>query len=1314
MYIAIYRGSEIVLNVNALSGSQLSRKLNGEDVCQITIALTETADLRIGDYIEVFGRRYTLNVVPDYIKKSNRNYQYDLIFESRMYDLRKVQYMDGISGDFILTGDLSFFVTQLVTNANRIFQGWSVGSVAGNTETKTLQFSNENCLAVLQRLSDEYKLDFRVSEDKTISVDTFTQEAVHSFSYGKGNGLYQLTRKKVDSKDVITRLYVYGGTRNIPANYRNYSTRLKIEGDYIESNVDKYGIIERAYNFDDIYPRFTGAITSVTDYKTFRCTDINFDINAQLMPGTSAKVHFNTGLLAGYEFEIVSYDNDTKEVVLKQLDQEKSVSNAGTIENYILPNDTQKPDVGDSFVFIDIIMPQWYITHAEDELLAKGTEYLHQNDEPHVLHALDVDPIYMKQTAITLDVGDYVNVKDTPLGVDQDIQITALTRNLETEHIWKFDLSDSLAPQRFTTVVNDLENIKRLIVVNRLDDIARAKRNWRNSQELYSAVFDPDGYFDTDKIKPLSIETSMLSVGSKSGNLSTNCLIESNYGGNANSCRLGAGVVAHTALDNVWTITANTVNNLTPSAYYYIYAKCTKSAANTGILVLDTAQRKTDSDPTYYYFLLGILHSVFEGVRGISLTYGQAQINGKFIKGILTSDDGLSYLNVNTGEYVGKITFRSGKTDTQIETSISSAQSDADYAQTVADSALANAAAAQTSANNALTYIANVVSDNILSPVEKSGERSRWNTSASEKAGIDSQATTFGITTEKTAYDNAFQALANYLNNGTAWSSGVPAWIADSNLSVNTTIVGGTYRTTWETFLNAKTALLNAIAAKAKALADAAQSDADYAQTVADSALTNAATAQAAATAAQTTATNAQTAATNAQTSANTANALINDIASDDKVTASEKSAIKKEFDTIQAEVINIDTQAYTFGISRTNYDNSFYDLYGYIGSNLNSLTSTWDLGTNGGSTLRQKFITYYTQRTSILNAIAAKAKTLADAAQADADYAQTVADSALTNAANAYNLADSKHKNFTAQPTTPYKVGDTWDDGTDHKTCVVQRLTGNFNAADWAKRVNYDSTQVTIDNGIVSAGSFRVKDANNVEWGGMRGATGTAGTEVGLWLGASMANRATANFRVTHNGDAYFGSATIKSNGTFTGNSRLTAQLYNGLLQLGIETSGSFGKTIEINGNTRIIEIAQTEPGDSSFFQDMAILKGNVNVLSWAWNLAKGERILATSLRFTGTTIEASTKVTAPTIEATTKVSCPTADAAVYSSLSASQLDIKNATNRIYADISGATILAYIKTLPNYSDLDEGDGYGNGFKPLWVHRTTGRLAKTP
>lgn len=139
-------------------------------------------------------------------------------------------------------------------------------------------------------------------------------------------------------------------------------------------------------------------------------------------------------------------------------------------------------------------------------------------------------------------------------------------------------------------------------------------------------------------------------------------------------------------------------------------------------------------------------------------------------------------------------------------------------------------ASAQTAADAANAALADIASDNVLSQGEKPVVIRDNNVILSEQAGIDAQATAFGITTEKTVYDSAVTALTTYLATLTA----PVLW---SDLSGDTTIVGTTFRSNFANVYTARQALLNAIYASAKAKADAAQGTATTATTTATTGL---------------------------------------------------------------------------------------------------------------------------------------------------------------------------------------------------------------------------------------------------------------------------------------------------------------------------------------------------------------------------------------------------------------------------------------------------------------------------------------------
>jgi hypothetical protein len=101
-----------------------------------------------------------------------------------------------------------------------------------------------------------------------------------------------------------------------------------------------------------------------------------------------------------------------------------------------------------------------------------------------------------------------------------------------------------------------------------------------------------------------------------------------------------------------------------------------------------------------------------------------------------------------------------------------------------------------------------------------------------EQSDLDAKATSYGITTEKSAYDTAVSALTSYLG-------GLTSPVAWNDTSGNTSIVDATFRSKFTDVLTAKQALINAITAAAKTLANAAQTTANSAQSSADTVHSN-------------------------------------------------------------------------------------------------------------------------------------------------------------------------------------------------------------------------------------------------------------------------------------------------------------------------------------------------------------------------------------------------------------------------------------------------------------------------------------------
>jgi hypothetical protein bfra3_11876 len=669
--------------------------LLGDDVVNITVESPYPQSYAIGDSISVFGRTYRLNQLPRVRRTGAHKYAYDLTFEGVQYDLLRAIYdvtiettgntLQDVQGD-ALTGDLRRFATVLISNANRVFPGkWRLGTCPATIADKTLTFGDgDNCLAVYQNLCKTFEVEATITESAGVYTIDFAKRVgvTHpfTFEFGKGMGLYALDRQNVDSSNIVTRLKVYGSSDNITNKYR--AQRLCLPGkskaqSFIEQSdaVARYGVHEARKVFDDIKPTFNGRVTAVVAGNILQFQDATmFDLNAKeadgkttkyLVAGLSAKIHFNTGNLAGYEFDISKYDHATKTFTLKKLTDDRGdvfPSSSSTAFQFA---------VGDEYKILDVTLPERYQQEAEQKLQERATEYYRQNSQPKVKYGLSVAKSYLQklfrggEATGLFAPGDYINVKDESIGVDKSVRIQSLERNLLDVYSYTLTLADVAESNITTRVISELVDLDKITTVYKLKDPTRARANWRSTREVLDMVFDPDGDYYTDKIKPNSVDTLALSVGAKSMQFALQDVVfEPNYQGQKNAVRVSDGTLTHYAIEEqprTWRV-AQVVSQLgEDSTPYYIFARCPKDG-NAATMIFSKSPVKVEQEAGVYHFWVGVVNSVDATLqaRSMSLTYGFSTINGRFIKtGRIESADGSTYFDLDDGEIGGRVMFTS-------------------------------------------------------------------------------------------------------------------------------------------------------------------------------------------------------------------------------------------------------------------------------------------------------------------------------------------------------------------------------------------------------------------------------------------------------------------------------------------------------------------------------------------------------------------------------------------------------------------------------------------------------------------------------
>ena len=697
--IIIKRGNTLIplaskKTATSIKSATQNVALLGDDTLNIVVVSPFKLDFLIGDTTFVYGNIYKLNRLPKVKKNGMYEFEYELEFEGAQYDMMRVTYdltidttsnqLADVSGDS-LTGNLRRFATVMVSNLNRVFKNmWELGECPDTAEDKTLTFSeSENCLSVIQNLCKEFETEFEVlysgySGKYTINFKKIGKTFPYKFEFGKNNGLYQLTRENVSTSNIVTRLKVYGSTENITAKYRAQRLCLPNRSkrdSYIEdaAAVRKYGIWEARKYFDDIKPSRTGKVEKIVSDSVLKFVDSTmFDLNEKdesgntkyLLAETSAKVHFNTGNLAGYEFEVHSYDHATHTFTLKKQTDERG--NVFPSESTPAFRFSEK----DEYKLIDIALPQSYIDEAESELAKQGRIYYNQNSQPKVQYGLSVTDSFLasmlsnETNGNVIWVGDYIPVKDSDVDVDKSVRVKSFKRDLMKDYSYTLTISDMSITSSITNrVVSELIEHDKAITINQLLDPARARANWRSSREVLNMVFDPEGDYYTDKIKPASIDTMALSVGAKAMQFGLqNTVFQPNYLGKANRIVYKGGVLTHYTIKEEsavsWILVDGDVTLKNENAYY-IYAKCSKKD-NSGSIIFSQSQIKTNEDVGYYHFFIGVLNSVDSELkaRSLALTYGFTMINGRFIKtGRIESADGTTYFDLDNSEIGGRIVF---------------------------------------------------------------------------------------------------------------------------------------------------------------------------------------------------------------------------------------------------------------------------------------------------------------------------------------------------------------------------------------------------------------------------------------------------------------------------------------------------------------------------------------------------------------------------------------------------------------------------------------------------------------------------------
>lgn len=668
----IKRGNTVVCDVYLKDNSYTVEEIMGEDTLILNFLSRNVVELQINDYIDFEGTKYKVRHNEKVTKReTSLGWEYTVQFYSSRYDLLDAEFFlhgtpERKKNFDYYTGTTRDWLTLFVKNMNRTGSGWVAGSCI-ESRMITLSFKDKKVGTVLDELIKELDTEYWIS-GQTINIGRreYSSNGL-VLAQGEGMGFTELEVSAVDDTPPVTVLYPYGSDKNLGPDYGADYLLLPDGLLSIEKNVEKYGRIEKSMQFDHIFPKGEFAVTEKIDDYTLRASGMDFNLTDCLLDGVEVIVTFQDGGLAGYDLAIVedSWDNDLKQFKLKQNDQENALKVPGDI-NF---------SVGDKFILTGLKMPQSYRDNASLQLQEEAQAWLDGKCEKRIQLRGKCDEIVFRLQNIFIACGQMVGVYSEQLDIDREIRVTKIKRYIEKDgtpsYRYELTLSDFLESNGFKDLVDDVNKVPEEIEDAVKPVREHTKRSWRDVMETLGMMFDPEGDYFTELIKPLAVHTAQLIVGTNSQQMELiGMKFIPNADNDANYFKNTTGKLVHfTVSEEIreWAIPAASFR-LNNSLAYYVYAKCPKEGTNGSIYVSER-QIKLEDETGFYHFWVGVLNTPEDGVRSWLPNYGYTEIAGQTITTGLIKDRlarlVIDLVNaritaINGATIEGKVTFTSG------------------------------------------------------------------------------------------------------------------------------------------------------------------------------------------------------------------------------------------------------------------------------------------------------------------------------------------------------------------------------------------------------------------------------------------------------------------------------------------------------------------------------------------------------------------------------------------------------------------------------------------------------------------------------
>ena len=796
-----------VLEIEVDDNSYRNRAVMGDHSLTLYYSLPEHVEIPVGSYCEFQGETFTLKRPENFKMKHKRLFEYTVLFDPPEANAKVWKFRNPVDGrlKFSLTAKPHEHLQMFVDNMNRRDKGWTVGECIDGVET-LIAYDHDFCIDALTRMASTFKTEYEFT-GKRVSLRKieYNKSNPLPLSYGRGNGFKPgVGRSNTGDNPPTEILFVQGGTDNIdPSKYGSSelllpkNQTLAYDGEHFEDEdgfiaknarryvVDEAGLsirrddkqlsslAEDSLDCSEIYPKRVGTVSTVVavdeknNFYDIVDTSIPSSLNYEecLIAGETMTVVFQTGMLAGREFEVKYYHNAVKGKAARRFEIVPA-----DIDGQTMPNTTFAPKSGDKYAVFKCMLPTAYIcdnatkTGASWDMFRAAVKHLFDNEDLKFTFTGELDGIWSKKDWVNIGgrikLGGYIRFSDDQFQKDGVlVRITGIKDYINKPHSPVIELSNTTVSGSVSSTLNDLKSEEVIVDDLHRDAIQFTKRRFRDAKETISMLEEAllDNF--TNSINPIAVQTMSMLVGDESlqfrfVNSKTSPVPVTHrivYDNETKQLTAEAGIIQHMTLGintvsashkvseyKFWDMTAYTSAVLDDGKKkYYLYAKVSKTA-QTGVFILSENAIKLEGVSGFYHLLVGVLNSEYNEERSFVTLYGFTEIlPGRITTDKIVSTDGNTYFDLLKGIISGQIKFKSGSSGLYELDEWEAVNGLITQAQNIANAAVESAKNANIAVGDLNDYVDGAFADGIITEAEAKAIEKYINTVNNTKAAVE-------------------------------------------------------------------------------------------------------------------------------------------------------------------------------------------------------------------------------------------------------------------------------------------------------------------------------------------------------------------------------------------------------------------------------------------------------------------------------------------------------------------------------------------------------------------------------------------------